>query len=132
MRAAGTVARAGVEFALQGADERAEEIEEQTIGAEHDVAQLILHQRAENDGPHALFGGRAVDRAHGFVRLVNAGHKWQSHGPKFDALELCHQAVAQCFGGHSRLVGYEENGSRLMSPKCFTAGLPSKRYVAWP
>ena len=43
--------------------------------------------------------------------LSTRRHKWQSHRPKFQALELCHEAVTHRFRGHARLVRDEEDGS---------------------
>src|SRR5258708_4266510 len=111
MRAAGAMARAGVEFALQGTHEGAEKIEEQAIRTEYDIAQLMLQQGAENDGAQARLDGGPVDTLDRLVRLVNARHKWQSHGPKFEPLELCHEAVTQCFRGYARLIRDEKCGS---------------------
>src|SRR5215469_1690769 len=101
----------GVELALQGPDESGEEVEEQAVGAHHHVPQLVLHQRTEYDRPEPFLLRRAVDPAYRLLRLVKGRHKWQSHGPKLQALELGHKAVAQRFRGHSRLVRYEEYGS---------------------
>ena len=56
MRAARACVELDVQLALQRADERGEEIEEQPVAALDDVAQVVLHQRAEDDGPHALLG----------------------------------------------------------------------------
>ena len=76
-------------------DERREKIKEQAVAFQHDVAQLILHERAEHDRPHAFLLRGAIDLAHGLLCLVNARHKWQSHRPKFEAAELRQQAVTQ-------------------------------------
>src|SRR6185437_10709014 len=111
VRPARPVRGAGVELAFQRADEGGEEVEEEAISAHYHVAQLILHERAEYDRPESFLLRGAVDPAHRLLRLVKGGHKWQSHGPKLQALELGHEAVTQCFRGHSRLVRHEEYGS---------------------
>src|SRR6202035_5615413 len=87
VRASGAMARAGVEFALQGTYEGTEKIEEQAIRTEYDIAQLILHQGAENDGAQALLDSGPVDTVDRLVRLVNARHTWQSHRPQIEPLE---------------------------------------------
>src|SRR6202035_2111667 len=124
---------------------RREQIKEQGIRRHHDLAQVVLHQRAEHDRPQALLLGRTVDAPYGFLRLVKARHKWQSHRPKFLSLELRHETVAQCFRGHTRLVGNEEYGSTAhgagvlikaaaMSPQCFTRRAPivsSSNRMGW-
>jgi hypothetical protein len=111
VRTARAVGGAGVELALQRTHEGGEEVEEKAVGPHHHVAQLILHQRAEYDRADSFLLGRAVDPAYRLLRLVKRRYKWQSHGPKLQALELGHQAVTQRFRGHSRLVRYEEYGS---------------------
>ena len=111
VRAAGAVRGARVELALQRPYEGGEKIEEQTIRGHDNIAQVILHQGAENDGADALLLGGAIDPPDSLVRLVNARHKWQSHWSKFQAFELRHETVAHGFRSHTRLVRNEENGS---------------------
>ena len=130
----------GITFTVYGRDEGTEKIEEQTIRTEYDVTQVVLDQGAENDGAQPLFRGSPVDASDGLVRLVNARHKWQSHGPKFEPLELCHEAVTQCFRGHARLIRNEKCGStaharescgRLVELQSVSPPAQrSKRYVA--
>ena len=113
----GAMARAYVELALQGTHEGTEEIEEQAIRTEYDIAQLILPPGAENDGADALFLGRAVDPPDCLVRLVNARHKWQSYWSKFQAFKLRHETVAHGFRSHTRLVRNEKYGSAIHSAR---------------
>jgi len=108
MRPAGAMRRARVELALERTNKRREQIKEQRIRRHDDLAQVILHQRAEHDRPQALLLGRAVDAPDRFLCLVNARHKWQSHRAKFQPLELRHETVAQCFRSHPRLVRDEK------------------------
>ncbi len=111
MRAARHVRGLGLELALERPDEGREEIKEQPVAFHHDVAQIVLHQRAEHDGPHTLFLSGSVYPADGLLRLVNARHKWQSHRPKFEPIELCQEAVAERLRGDASLIGHEESGS---------------------
>src|SRR5262249_28327159 len=87
MRPPSAMCRARVELALQWSDESGEEIEEQPIRTHNDVTDVILHQGAENDGPHPLFLRSAVDSPDSLLCLVNARHKWQSDRSKFQAFE---------------------------------------------
>src|SRR4029077_13975828 len=103
-----TMRRTRIELAFQRADEGGEKIEKQSVGGNHDVAQLILHERAEDDRANTLFLVGPVDAPNGLLCLVNARHKWQSHGAKFQALELCHEAVTHRLRRHTCLVGNEE------------------------
>src|SRR6202035_315945 len=88
VRPPGAMRRARVEFALERTHKRREQIKEQGIRRHHDLAQVVLHQRAEHDRPQALLLGRTVDAPYGFLRLVKARHQWQSHRPKFLSLGL--------------------------------------------
>src|SRR6202043_1537073 len=104
VRAPGAVRGAGSKLILERAHEGCKEVQKQRATAEHDVAHVILHESAEDDRPYALLVGRAIDAAHGILRLVNARHKWQSHGAKFQALELRQETVAHRLCSNTRLV----------------------------
>jgi hypothetical protein len=120
VRAAGAVGGALVQLALEGAHEGGEEIKEQALTLQHDVAQVILHEGAENDGPYAFFRRGAIDAPNRLLCLVNTRHEWQSHRPKFETVELREQAVTHRFSGHTRLVGHEENRAAAHGGECFT------------
>ncbi len=102
-----------MQLALERTEKRVEEIEEQAVAGLDHAAQVVLHQRAENDGPQPIFVTRCVDLSDGFLCLVNAGYKWQSHLPEFLALELREQAVPHRLGCHAGLVRYEKYRSAI-------------------
>ena len=66
----GAVRGAGVELTLEWADEGREQIEEQPVGGDQHIAQIILYQSAEHDRPQPLLLRGAVDAPHRLVRLV--------------------------------------------------------------
>jgi hypothetical protein len=112
---------ARIQLALERADEGREEIEEQTLARQHDVAQVVLHEGAENDRPHALLRGSAIDAADRLLCLVNARYEWQSHRPKFEPVELREQTVTHRLCRHARLVRDEKYGSAAHVSESFIA-----------
>jgi hypothetical protein len=70
--ASGGVRRRLAELSLERFEESLEEIEDEGIGSRHDVAELVLNERAEDDGLLAIRPGYGVDRLDGFPRLVGA------------------------------------------------------------
>src|SRR3979490_1068592 len=88
-----------------------EEIQEKSAAAANHVANVLLHEGAEYDRPHAFLGADQIDLTYRFNRRVNGGDKWHSHLTKFDAVELRHEAVTHCFCSNTRLIGNKKHGS---------------------
>ncbi len=127
MRAAREMGGTHVELALQRPDERGEEIEEQSVTAHDDIAQIVDHQRAEHDGAHTLFGGSAIDLSDGLLCLVNRRHKWQSDWPEIKPSKLRQETVTHRLRSDASLVGDEEHGTSAHVPPSLPAASVSSR-----
>ena len=100
-----------MQFCFQGRQKGIEQIDQHAALGLEAVAEVILHQCAENDGAFILLRCSVVDLPERLINLVNGIQKWQSHLIKLVPFELCQQAVAQRFRGHAGLVGDKKYGA---------------------
>jgi len=122
MRPAGAMRRARVELALERTNKRREQIKEQRIRRHDDLAQVILHQRAEHDRPQALLLGRAVDAPDRFLCLVNARNKWQSHRAKFQPSN-CVMRLWPSVSAVTPVWSETKNTVRRLTARLYSSGL---------
>src|SRR5271155_5738883 len=121
------VGRLRLELVLQRPQKGIEKIQKKAGAAADHIAHVFLHQGAEYDRPHALVLADQIDFANRLYRLVNGGDKWHSHLPKFNTVELCHEAVAHRLCGDPCLVRNKKHSSfshgspiwRLLRPEAF-------------
>ena len=82
------MSRARHQLLFHRADEGFEKIEEQGICALDYGTQVVLHHGAEDNRPLPCFEPCGIDTPQRILCLVKGGHKWQSHGPKRQPVEL--------------------------------------------
>ena len=98
---------------LERADEGLEEIDEQRVGAAHDLAHVAVHQGREHDRLAVAAQRFPLDPLQAFLRLVHAVDEGQGHLVEIHALELGQQAVPEHLRGDAGAIGNEEHGAAL-------------------
>jgi len=99
------------QFHLERIDEGAEQIQQITLAFLQQRDDTVVHQRAEEDRPHAVLHRGAIDHVDGAPRLVFVLDERHADLAEFHAIELGQQASAQCFGRDARAVREIEDGT---------------------
>ena len=92
------------QFPLHRTQIGGKEVQEQSVDPRESLADMVMHQRAENDRAIARFANGRVDTPQDLICLVNTVDKWHSHLIEFVFFKLRQQTAAQCFCGHPGLV----------------------------
>src|SRR2546422_62067 len=95
VRAADRMARLPPETRLERIDERLEEIEEQRVGAAHDLPQILVDQGGEHDRLAIGASRLRLDARQAFLGSLRAVDERQGDLVEIDAFELRQQAVSE-------------------------------------
>jgi len=100
------------ELHLQGFDKGPEHVQHQALGvwAGDHLADFIVHQGDEDDGPLALALGRFIDLALDIPGLVNAVDEGPPHMPGCGG-KLRQDGIAEGLGRDAGAVGDKENSA---------------------
>ena len=113
VRAADRMARLHPQTRLERIDERLEEVEEERLGAAHDLPHILVDQGGKDDRLAVAAGRLRLDARQAFLGSLRAVDERQGDLVEVDAFELREQAVPEDLRGDAGAVGNEEHGAPL-------------------